>query len=133
MIAIKTRYSFRTVSDDAYVQTVYSRMYEVLEIDKMLDDVNDANEKVLEANQAKQQEYQARQQEHQAKQQKYEHRLERLILALSFLAIFSALVDFTDFLEKFSVPPVIMPILSLTLIVLFVIVAWLRIFRSKDD
>lgn len=84
---LKTRYAFRVVSDDHYNQTIYNRMYNVLELDNLIADLEDTNDQLNDVT--------------QAEQNKHDRRFEGLLTALSLLAIFSALVDLSDYLDRF--------------------------------
>ncbi|MBO4872426.1 MAG: hypothetical protein J5496_03315 [Lachnospiraceae bacterium] len=109
IVTLKTGYSFRTVSDDAYMQTIYSDMYNVLEIDNMIKDLDDANEKINKL---------------------VQRRSERSLFALSVLVIFSALVDLSDYLDKWP-KGILTPLISLAVITGILFFAWGKIFRKK--
>jgi len=84
---LKTRYAFRVVSDDHYNQTIYNRMYNVLELDNLIADLEDTKDQLNDVT--------------QVEQNKHDRRFEGLLTALSLLAIFSALVDLSDYLDRF--------------------------------
>ena len=90
IVSINTRYSFRVVSDDYYVQTVYSKMYDTLTIDDLMKDVEESYDQlnnIISLN-----------------RRKSERLTESLLTALSILAIFSSLVDLTGYLDRFVSP-----------------------------
>ena len=86
VVALKTRYSFRVVSDDFFLQTIYNGMYRVLEIDHLLEDLGEGNDQLAAVV--------------QDKQEAREQRFNRWLSILSVLAIFSALIDLTDYISR---------------------------------
>ena len=83
VVELRTRYSFRVISDDFFVQTVYSTGYQVLEIDALLKDLEDANGQFNELSKER------------------ETRIERFIFAVTLLALVSAFADLAAYLQMF--------------------------------
>lgn len=83
IIKLKTTYSFNVVSDDQFFQNVYSKMYRILDIDRLLEDIRD-NKDQMEILQAKNSE-------------RYEKNANKILFVISLLTLFSALVDAVDF------------------------------------
>ena len=86
VVELRTRYSFRVISDDFFVQTVYNAGYRVLEIDALLKDLEDANGQFNELSKER------------------ETRVERFIVAVTLLALVSAFADLAAYLDMFSAP-----------------------------
>ena len=91
LIDIKTRYLFRVISDEFFVQNIYSRMYHVLEIEDLFRDLEDINDQLRYIQQEEQQLA-------QEETKKQEEKLETLLGVVSLLAVFSALVDLAAYL-----------------------------------
>ena len=83
---LKTRYSFRVVSDEMVYQNIYSDMYRIFHIDKLLLDVADCGSR-MEGVEA-------------AESKHHEKTTSSLLLALSVLALFSALVDASGYFDR---------------------------------
>ena len=118
VVTLKIRYAFRIISDDAYMQTIYNKLYDVLEIDHLLKDVDEAGEQLNEIL--------------QRDQNRRGRRFEGILTALSILTLFSAIVDLTDYLEKFSTGKVVWPVAGLVINLAIMIIALTLIFRRKD-
>ena len=118
VVTLKIRYAFRIISDDAYMQTIYNKLYEVLEIDHLLKDVDEAGEQLNEIL--------------QRDQKRRGNRFETILAALSVLTLFSALVDLSDYMEKFStgIWPKWALVINLAIIVAAVIIIFI-VFRRK--
>lgn len=84
VVELRTRYSFRVISDDFFVQTVYSTGYQVLEIDALLKDLEDANGQFNELSKER------------------ETRVEHFVMAVTLLALVSAFADLATFLGFFK-------------------------------
>ena len=89
VVELKTRYSFRVISDDRHIQTIYREMYRIFELDHLLQDLEDANDQLSVLR--------------QARHQKRERFIEVLLTALSVLVVFSALIDLSDYLDRFHI------------------------------
>ena len=108
IVALQTRYSVRVISDDLLFQNIYSKMHDILEIDSLLADLRD-NERQMAA----------LQNEDIAA---FDESANRLLLGISFLALFSALIDAADYFELFAPPLGLAKWLSLGVVALVVIV-----------
>ena len=118
VVDLKIRYSFRVISDDSNFQTIYGGMYEVLEIDNLLADLEDSNDRLSEI----------LQEEHKAN----ERRFGLLLGGLSILAIFSALIDLSDFADKIF-KNTVGNWVSIGVNAVIIIVALLLVFRKGKD
>ena len=93
---LKTVFSFSVVSDDQLYQNLYSKLYELLDIDRLLADIHDNEEQVEML------------QNHEILES--EKRTSAFLFGLSFLSLFSVLVDAAGyfdriaFLEKIATP-----------------------------
>lgn len=85
-VVLRTDFSFRLVSDDMIFQNVYSRMYEIMDIDALLGDIRDNDEQMRIL---------IEEEEKQA-----EKKTEGLLTGIAILALFSALIDGADFLDR---------------------------------
>lgn len=88
IVRLKTVYSFRVVSNDFIYQNLYIRIYRLLDIDNILDDLSE-NEQQVEMYRAKSHE-------------KAEKQTNKLLIAISFLSVFSFLIDASSYLELFA-------------------------------
>ena len=115
MVELRTRYSFRVISDDFFVQTVYSTAYKVLEIDSLLHDLEDANGQFNELSRTR------------------EKKVEKVIYALTLLTIFSALADLASYIGMLPLPPLQTNShwISFALIVIFIIYVQVNVFGRK--
>lgn len=86
-ITLKTSYSFKVISDDSVVQTVYRQMYSVLELKELLDDIAEASELI--------------QNRSDLEKKKNEKQMNSILFALGVLVFFSALIDLSDYLDRF--------------------------------
>ena len=86
VVDLRTHYSFRVISDNFFVQTVYSNTYQVLEIESLLRDLEDANGQYNELSKER------------------EKRVEGLVGVLSLLAVFSAVADLGTVLKEIPLP-----------------------------
>lgn len=117
IVSLKTRFSFRVISDDRQIQTIYSEMYHVFELENLLQDLEDANDQMSVLL--------------QMRQQKHERRFEMILGALSILAIFSALIDFSDYLDRFSSAMTLHSVISLSTTAVILITCVIFIFRRE--
>ncbi len=116
---LKTVFSFSVVSDDQLYQNLYTKMYGLLDIDRLLADIHD-NEAQVETLQ-----------NHELLEN--EKMTSRFLFGLSLLSLFSVLVDAAGYFDRISILAKIATPLSfacLLSIVVFYFVWWLR-YRSK--
>jgi uncharacterized membrane protein (DUF485 family) len=85
---LKTIYSFSVVSDDQLYQNIYTKMYSILDIDRLLSDIQD-NEERMEILQ-------------KHDMLSAEKRTNRLIFGLSILSLFSVLIDSASYFDRFA-------------------------------
>ena len=122
VVSLKNRFTFRVISDDANMQLIYNDMYEILEIESLLKDLDESGEKL---NEVLQRDQEAR-----------EGRLEPIFIALSLLAASSAFIDLTDFLEKFNSgnvtwPTIVGLVVNMMIIVVAVVFIVVKVIRNK--
>lgn len=112
IVKLKNTFSFNVVSDDSIVQNIYSKMYVVLDIRNLLEDVIE-NEKQMELLQ-------------KAKHMKDDRLSNKYLFGISILSLFSALIDSASFFDRVEGIRPISTILSLVcvLIILFLCIVW---------
>ena len=86
IVQLKTTFSFKIVSDDQLYQNVYNRMYDLLDIDRLLDDIRDNEQQaeIIRNCEALEQE----------KLTSY------ILLGLSVLSVFSVLIDASSYFDR---------------------------------
>jgi len=89
IVELKAVFAFNIVSDDQLFQNLYAKMYKILDIDRLLDDVRD-NESQMEMI-------------HSKIAERSEKLSNRLLFGISLLSVFSAMLDASDFFERFDV------------------------------
>ena len=112
--SLKTIFSFSIVSDDQLYQTVYSKMYEIMGIDRLLSDIKD-NEEQIEILQ-------------RHEMLKTEKITSAFLFGLSILSLFSVLVDAAGYFDRIPILQPISTVLSalcLVLIIALYIVWWI--------
>ena len=110
IVKLKTVYSFRVVSNDLIYQNLYSRIYRLLDIDNILDDLSE-NEQQVEMYHAKSLE-------------RTERQTNKLLIAISLLSVFSCLIDASSYFDLFAPFRNISKWISL-LIVCAVVITWI--------
>ncbi len=118
MVYLKTKYSFRVISDDRNFQSLYNGMYRVFEIDNLLADLEESNDQISDIL--------------EEKRQKHEQRFEWILGALSVLAVFSALIDLSDYLDRFTNGELFHSIISLVTTLMILVIAVILILRKKN-
>lgn len=116
---LKTTFSFSVVSDDRLYQTIYSNMYSVLGIEKLLIDIRDNEEQLAVVR------------NHEMLES--EKMTSRFLFSISLLSLFSALVDAAGYFDRFLILKGISTILSficLAVILIFYLVWWLN-YKKK--
>jgi len=86
IVRLKTVFSFNVISDDKVFQNVYSKMYDILKIKQLLEDIVD-NESQMEMLQ-------------NADAVKAGKRSDKFLFGLSLLSLFSALIDASSFFDR---------------------------------
>ncbi len=89
IIRLKTIFSFKVISDDRIYQNIYARMYNILDIDCLIEDIKD-NENQMELI-------------WNTDLVKRDKRTSIILFALSALSLFSALIDASTFVDRFGV------------------------------
>lgn len=110
IVKLKTAYSFRVVSNDLIYQNLYSKIYHLLDIDNILDDLSE-NEQQIEMY-------------HTKSLEKTERQTNKLLIAISLLSVFSCLIDASSYFELFAPFRNISKWLSL-LIICAVVLIWI--------
>ena len=94
IVRLQTVFTLRVISNDMLCQNVYSRMYDIMDIDNLMTDLKD-NEQQVQI--LREQTHLMQEREDEAAERK----LRWVLAALSLLAVFSALVDAAGYLEMF--------------------------------
>jgi hypothetical protein len=118
VVYLKTKYSFRVISDDRNFQSLYNGMYRVFEIDNLLADLEESNDQISDIL--------------EEKRQKHEQRFEWILGALSVLAVFSTLIDLSDYLDRFTNGELFHSIISLVTTLMILVIAVILILRKKN-
>lgn len=82
----KIKYSFKAVSNELMYQNLYNKMLDVLDISSLIADVEDASERIKSAD--------------RESDEKREKTTNRILFILGLLSIGSALIDFSDYIDK---------------------------------
>ena len=90
IVRLKNMFAFNVVSDDSIVQNVYSKMYKIMEIKSLLEDVIE-NENQLDYLQ-------------NSKQVKADLVSNKYLFGLSILTLFSAAVDLAGYIDRYEAP-----------------------------
>ena len=119
IVELKTQFSFRVISNDKIYQNIYSRLYEILDIDDLLKDLQD-NEAQLTVLQ-------------NAGAARSDKMASKFLFGISLLSIFSALIDATGYFEKFSALGGAAVYLSLfcTCAIVGLCIAWIFFGKNK--
>lgn len=112
IVQLKNTFSFNVISDDSILQNIYSKMFSVLEIHNLLEDVIE-NEKQMELLQ-------------KAKHMKDDRMSSKYLFGISMLSLFSALIDSASFFDRMESIRPISTILSLVCVlsILILCVVW---------
>lgn len=86
IIKLKTAYSFRIISDDKVYQNIYSKMFDILDIEPLIADLEDIENQHTA--------------QHEKERMDKEEKQNVLILGLTLLTVFSALIDAASYLER---------------------------------
>lgn len=117
IIRLKTEFSFKVVSNDPIFQNVYSKMYNVLEIDNLLVDIRENEEQVAFY--------------HGMSSAKRERTTGKLLAGLSLLSLFSALIDASSYFDRFPKITAISTILSLVCVSAIVVLCIVMCFKER--
>ena len=120
VVELKTRYSFRVASDDFFMQSVYSEMYRVFDLDNLMKDLEEGNDRINTVL--------------QEKQETRTRFFGGLLAAISILSIFSALVDLAQYMEQYKAPYYPNSLyINLGVIggIVLVVAVWIFVFRRK--
>lgn len=88
IVRLKTVFSFTVISGDHIFQNVYSRMYRIMDIDRLLEDIRD-NENQMEIIQ-------------NAGAARADRLSSRFLFGISLLSLFSALIDASSYFDRFE-------------------------------
>ncbi|MBQ9736332.1 MAG: hypothetical protein IJV96_06080 [Clostridia bacterium] len=88
IVKLKTTFSFKVISKERIYQSLYHKMYGVLDIDVLLSDLRD-NEDQMGILQS-------------SENTKAEARLGKILSVISLLTVASFLIDFSDYLDRFG-------------------------------
>jgi hypothetical protein len=117
--SLKTVFSFSIVSDDQLYQSIYSKMYSILGIDRLLEDIRDNEEQMqlLQNNELL----------------AAEKMTSTFLFGLSVLSLFSVLVDAAGFFDRIPILQSASTILSALclLAIIAVYIVWLIRYQKK--
>ena len=117
IVNLKTAFAFNVLSDDKIFQNVYSRMYSILEIEHLLADIVD-NEGQMQILQ-------------NAESAKAEQSSNKVLFGISFLSLFSALIDASCLFDRFNILPKSSTALSFTCVCAIAILCLIWIIKSR--
>ncbi|MBO7170790.1 MAG: hypothetical protein J6W28_06410 [Clostridia bacterium] len=117
IIHLKTRYSFHVVSDDYIYQNIYSKMYTILDIDKLFLDIEENSDRLslVQSNE----------------NAETEKENGNFLMYISFLAVFSALIDLASYLDRMSVTALVSTLVSGVFVLFILGYAIVRRLRKK--
>lgn len=115
-IRLKTTFSFRVVSDDLIFQSIYSKMYAIMDIDKLVEDTVDSEKQASALI--------------NEKAAKSANRRVKWLTALSILSVASFLIDSSSYLQQ-AFPILSNGIVSIISMVILIIIAILIVFFIK--
>ena len=118
IVALKTNYAFRIVSGDMIYQEVYNRMYDILNIDNLLKDVEDNESRMEMVN--------IRQEEKTGKV------VNTILSGIAALSIFSAAIDAASLLDRFGLSSTVSTVLA-TAVALAAIIFGVYFFRKNGQ
>ena len=107
IVQLKTTFAFNIISDDQLYQNVYKRMYNLLDVDRLLEDIRD-NEQHVELIQN----YEALETEKMTS---------RFLFGLSLLSVFSVLIDAASYFDRIPFVREISTVLSLVCMIVIVL------------
>lgn len=101
VVMLKSKFSFRIISDDMIYQNIYSKMFGLLQIEALLCDIEECNDR-MESVAQKESEIR-------------ENRTSRILVVLSFLTLFSALIDASDYFDRWNISGDVSTVISLVI------------------
>lgn len=119
IVKLKTVFSFNVISDDQIFQNVYAKMYRVLDIEHLLEDIRD-NENQMEMLQ-------------NASSAKADKLSSKFLFGISVLSLFSALIDASSYFDRIRwLQPVATGLgLACTGLVVLLCILWL--IKTRND
>lgn len=120
IINLKTVYSMRIISNDMLYQNVYSRLYDIMEIDALLSDLQDDEQQAEIRN--------------SEASSRYERLTQALLLAISVLSVFSALIDAAQYFAlfpHFPGVPYLASLITIAIVMIVVILLCIQIEKKK--
>ena len=118
IVRLKTVFSFSVISDDQIYQNVYSQMYQVLDIDRLLENIRD-NENQMEIIQ-------------NARSVRADKSSNKFLFGISLLSLFSALIDASSYFDRIGALQPIATQLGLCCTLGIVITCILWLVSSRD-
>ncbi len=119
IVRLKTVFSFRVISDDLIFQNMYAKMYDILDIDRLLEDIRDnENQRELLQN---------------IDTAKTEKRSSQFLMGISLLSLFSALIDASSYFDRISFLQPFATLLGAisTLAIILLCIFWLYTHRDN--
>lgn len=123
IIRLNTVYSLRIISNDTTHQAVYDRLFRIMNIDRLLKDLLENENQILIV-----------QNEKNAEELQFSENITSKFLAgISILALFSALIDATDYFREYSILSPFAHLLSLGIITAFFVFGVTKVIRAYLD
>lgn len=119
IVKLKTAFAFNVISDDQIFQNVYAKMYQVLDIPHLLEDIRD-NENQMEMLQS-------------ASSARADKMSSKFLAGISALSLFSAMVDAASYFDRVSWLSSIATGLGLICTGLVVLLCILWILKTRND
>ena len=113
---LKTTYSFQLISDDRNYQYLYAKLYRILKIDLLLQDLEDNKERLLLLR--------------GEETEKTDRKINVILVVIAILSLASVLIDASDYLDRWGIDKTVSTIISLAITVLVLVVV-LLLFRKK--
>ena len=119
IVQLKTTFGFNIISDDQLYQNVYKRMYSLLDVDRLLEDIRD-NEQHVELIQ-------------NYESLETEKMTSRFLFGLSLLSVFSVLIDAASYFDRIPFVKEMSTVLSLVCMIVIVMsyLIWWINYRRK--
>ncbi len=119
IVDLKTIFAFNIVSDDQLYQNVYKRMYDLMDIDRLLDDIKD-NEQQVEMIR-------------NYESLETEKKTSSFLFGLSILSVFSVLIDAASYFDRIPLLREISTVLSfgcMSAIITMYLIWWIRYLKK---
>ena len=113
---LKNTYSFRLISDDRNYQNLYAELYRIFNIDLLLSDLEDNQERLVLLR--------------GEETEKADRKINIILLVIAILSLASVLIDASDYLDRWGIDKTVSTMISLAITVLMLVVV-LFLFKRK--